>query len=167
MTQKLVDQCRRDEGGLAVIRRLEAGLGPVRDELLSEKVDEEASDVIWPVAKWGDGDGVAREPMKQRRPKLLRAATGHVAADHGFEVGVRGCDDAYVDPTRPCGPDGAHFAGLEDTQEHRLELGGRLPNLVKEESSAVGPCEEAVVVPGRPCECATHVAEELGRRGRR
>ncbi len=141
-------------------------LGQLGEDLGREQVDLfghlEAGE------KTPDEKGQVLEPLAQRR---------HVHADDGeaevevlaktpavhlaLEVPVRRRDDADVDLARLDLAEAPDLARLEGAQELRLQLDGKLADLVEEDGSPVGRFERADPVALGPGERAAHVTEEL------
>ena len=81
--------------------------------------------------------------------------------DHLPEVPVRGGDDPNIHGTAFVISEAPDFLFLDDPEKLRLELGGRVADLVHEKGPAVGHFDEAHAAPARPREGPLGVPEEF------
>ena len=127
-------------------------------QLARDEVREQAADVIGALAQRRHPDASAGEPVIELRPQ--RAGVG--------QVGVARGDHAHVDATGAIAADRAGLAGLERAQQHRLDLGRCVRDLVEEQRAAVGFGEQPRVGALGAGERTARVAEQLrgGHRGR-
>ena len=80
----------------------------------------------------------------------------------GFQVLVRGGNDAHVDPHRRVAADPVELAIGQHAQQAGLGVGRHVADLVEKQGAAVGLLEAAAALVGRTGESAFLVAEQLG-----
>src|SRR6185369_16014437 len=124
-------------------------------KLLAQKVEEQPSDVVAPLAQSREPDRVPAQAVEERTAE----ATG---GGRLLEIRVRGGENAHIHSRRLLAPQGLHLAAFESAQQQRLYLHGRLPDLVEEERAAVRAAE--VAAPGvlGAGESAPRRPEQLG-----
>jgi hypothetical protein len=120
------------------------------DEVLGQE-----RDVLSPLPKRRRDDGYHVEAVIEVFPE-------GAVADGRFEVGVRGGDDADVDPDRPRAAHPFDLALLEHPQELRLELRPERADLVEKQGAALRQLELSELPLMGAGERTPLVTEELG-----
>src|SRR5947208_6181343 len=118
----------------------------------AQEIRGEQRDIGAPLAQRRESD-LDRVETKQQ---ILAEAPGfHL----GLDVGVGGCDDAYVRTPRARGAYALVLAGLEHAQQLRLLRHRQIRDLVEEQRAALGELEATDAIRLRVGERATHMPE--------
>ena len=128
-----------------------------------------------PVREVGHEEGDVGGPLPERRhfnrehaQPIEEIGPKRAARHGGFQVPVRGGDDADVHLDRACRAEALEFPFLENPQQGELRVGLQIADLVEEDRAAVGDLEAAEAPGQRPGERSLLVAEQLrgDQRGR-
>ena len=119
------------EGGRGASRSRRCA-SPMRRQLLAQEVDQQAADVVAPLAQRRQPDLVAREPVEERRAERPRRRPRSRGPRRWRRARARR-------PAGRLGADRLDLAGLQHAQQHHLHLGRRLADLVEEQGAAVRP----------------------------
>ena len=151
MGLELLQRLRRE-----LRRRIEPELPPHP----AGEMPREDRDVFLPLAKRRHMEDLEREPVEE----ILLEAPG---PGEGGEIGIRGGDDADIDPHRPRTPHPLERAILHDPEELFLGFERDEANLVKEERAAIGRLEPPRPLPASAGERPLLVPEQLRLNKRR
>ena len=121
---------------------------------LPQEVTRQQRDVLAPLAHW-----------RQREAHHVQAVVQILAetcfADRGFEVAMRGRDDANVDRRRLRRTDRADGAFLQDPQQFHLQRDRHVADFIEQHRAALGRLKQADVVAGGAGEGAACMAEQF------
>ena len=143
-------QCEGCERALRELQAAAAFRHVVRYEVAYEQ-----RDVFAARAQRGHLDGEYVDAMKEVFAK-------RTARDGVFEIAVRSGDDADVAADRGMIADALEHSLLQDTQQLHLHGRAHVPDLVEEESAALGDLETALAGGDSAGKGALFVAEQLG-----
>ena len=79
----------------------------------------------------------------------------------GFQIAVRGGDDAHVDLHALIAADGTHFFFLQHSQQLGLQFQGKFANFIKEDGAAISRLKQSLLGFQRAGEGSLFVAEEF------
>ena len=140
---------KRDGFGLDG-RGLDAEIGTV----FAQEKSDEVRDIFGTFAERREFDGDDGEAVKKIFAKFI-------FLDGGFEIAMRGGEDAHIDTNVFVAADALEGAFLEDAEKFRLCVGMEVADFVEEDSSAVGLLEFANAAIGRAGEGAAFVTEQF------
>ncbi len=98
----------------------------------------------------------------QHAEAVVEVGAETAIADSGFEIMVRGRDDAHVDAHGVVPAEALVGAFLQEAQQRGLALHRQIADLVQEQGAAMGHLDAAELAAGRAGEGAALVAEQFG-----
>ena len=120
----------------------------------SNEVCRQQADIRRPFAKRQHLD---REDAKAIKEVLAEAAGARL----GFQIAIRGRNNAHVDTPRRVISDTFEFPLLQHAQQFALQVQRNLSNFVEKNRSAIGELESTDAVPQSPREGTLYVPKEL------